>query len=1087
MRQAILVCFCLLHFYSEAQTPPAEAWVATYDGTVKNFERGNGIAVDNQGNVYVTGYSSRNGVTSDNTIIPIGDIKTIKYNKAGQQLWVSTYNGPPDLEDIGVSIALDGAGNVYVSGTSERASKNTDIVVIKYNNNGVEQWVSRYNGPGNGNDKANALAVDPQGNAYVTGSQDGDEQNDGTDIVTLRYNSQGALQWAKSYAGAAGKEDEAKTIALPGDGYVYIAGSLVETTSSDYLLIKYSIEGNVAWIGWYDGPVKGSDLINDIDVDAAGNVYITGTSQSEDGRFGTINMDYCTIKYDANGNQKWNRRYDQDQNKDVATSIEVDASGNVFVNGSSYKDGTLDYLTIKYDGANGNHIWGDRFYVENGCGEVPYDMVMDAEGSVYITGSANRAGNCYLTDYATVKYKSNGTREWVKFYAGPALENRARAIALDNKGNVYVTGSSLLSGSVSNGDAEYVIVTVKYAKCTINCPADVTVNTAEGQCGAIVTYAAATVNGICGALQYSQASKTFFPVGTTPVTVSSPVTGESCTFNVIVKDVELPKITAPANVTVSCAADVPAANTSAVTATDNCGTPTVTHVSDVVSNKTCANRFTITRTYKATDASGNTATATQIITVNDNTAPQIIGLSVSQQSLWPANHTLRDISLNYTVLDNCVNDPNVTVTITSNEPVNGAADGDTDPDWVVVDLHHIQLRAERAANGNGRIYTITVTVNDGCNPPVSQSKQVLVAHNIHGPQSGLPFKVGTTVSFGGTFWDQAGKTHTAKWLLDGSAAANGIVTEPAATQHGKVSGAYKFNTPGVYKLQMNITDQTGLTSYTNINNDLDAIVVIYDPNGGNAFGGGWYQSPAGALLSNSSATGKASFGFAVNYANPAKPKGETQFEFKVGNFEFNALNFDYLAIGGAKAQFRGTGKIIGGQSGIGFIMTVKDGALDGSGVDKIRMKIYNRNTQQVYYDNQPGASDADDPLTVVGNNSTVVIQNSQAINPQAITTSSATKEIPQDVRKIVTSENLQLLAYPNPSSQDFSIQLTTPDPSTKLQLQVYDQNGKMLEKRENITPGSIIKLGQEYRPGIYYLRVTQGGKSKEAKLIKLIK
>jgi len=442
---------------------------------------------------------------------------------------------------------------------------------------------------------------------------------------------------------------------------------------------------------------------------------------------------------------------------------------------------------------------------------------------------------------------------------------------------------------------------------------------------------------------------------------------------------------------------------------------------------------------------------------------------------------MRDITLDYSVLDNCVNDPNVSVTITSNEPVNGAADGDTDPDWLVVDLHHIKLRAERAANGNGRVYTVTVIVNDGCNPPVSQSKQVLVAHNIHGPQTGLPFKVGSTVSFSGAFWDVAGKTHTAKWLLDGSAAANGAVTEPTATQHGKVSGAYKFNSPGVYKLQMNITDQTGVTSYTNINNDLDAIVVIYDPNGGNAFGGGWYQSPAGALASNAAATGKASFGFAVNYANPAKPKGETQFEFKVGSFEFNALNFDYLAVNGDKAQFKGTGKIVGGQSGIGFIMTVKDGALDGSGVDKIRMKIYNRNTQQVYYDNQPGASDADDPATAVGNNSTIVIQNSQALS-----TSVATKEI-QEERKGDVSENLQVLVFPNPSNQHFSIQVKTADVSTKLQLEVYDQNGRIVEKRSNLTSGSIIKLGQEYRPGAYYLRVLQGDKSKEAKLIKLIK
>jgi hypothetical protein len=134
------------------------------------------------------------------------------------------------------------------------------------------------------------------------------------------------------------------------------------------------------------------------------------------------------------------------------------------------------------------------------------------------------------------------------------------------------------------------------------------------------------------------------------------------------------------------------------------------------------------------------------------------------------------------------------------------------------------------------------------------------------------------------FWDKQGNKHTAKWLVDGSAVTNGTVTEPSGNQNGKVSGNYKFNSPGVYKLQMNVTDQTGVTSYANTNNDLDAIVVIYDPNGGNTYGGGYFESPAGALRSNPTATGKASYGFAMNYfKNSTNPKGETQFEFKVGD------------------------------------------------------------------------------------------------------------------------------------------------------------------------------------------------------------
>jgi hypothetical protein len=245
-------------------------------------------------------------------------------------------------------------------------------------------------------------------------------------------------------------------------------------------------------------------------------------------------------------------------------------------------------------------------------------------------------------------------------------------------------------------------------------------------------------------------------------------------------------------------------------------------------------------------------------------------------------------------------------------------------------------------------------------------------------------------------------------LVDGSAVTNGTVTEPSGNQNGKVSGNYKFNSPGVYKLQMNVTDQTGITSYANTNNDLDAIIVIYDPNGGNTYGGGYFESPAGALRSNQNAMGKASYGFAMNYfKNSTNPKGETQFEFKVGDFEFNALNFDYLVINNAIAQFKGTGKIIGGQSGIGFTMTVSDGQVDGSGVDKIRMKIYNKNNGSIIYDNQFGASDADLPVQSVGSSSTVVINNS---NTNA-TTANANQKAELEVGSVRNKNGFDVIAF----------------------------------------------------------------------------
>ena len=623
---------------------------------------------------------------------------------------------------------------------------------------------------------------------------------------------------------------------------------------------------------------------------------------------------------------------------------------------------------------------------------------------------------------------------------------------------------------------------------SIAAPPDITLNNDPGLCSRDITAVVPTPATVSGCLSPSPPSRSdyppgnIFPVGTTNIIWSvTDGAGNTATAiqQVIITDNEAPAITCPAAVNVQCAADVPTVNIASVTASDNCSVNGVTHIADVISNQTCANRFTLTRTYKATDGSGNTAVCSQTITVNDNVSPQITGLSASKQILAPPNHKMQDITVNYNVIDNC--DNNFTFNVNSNESVNGTGDGDTDPDWEVVNEHAIRLRAERAATGTGRVYTITVTANDGCNASVSSSVQVVVAHNVTGPHSGQSFKIGSAVSFTGEFWDVPMNKHTAKWLIDGNTTAKATVTEPSGAKNGKVSGSYKFTSPGVYKLQMNVTDQNGVTTYANTNGDLEAIVVIYDPNGGHTYGGGYFDSPAGALTSNPATTGKASYGFAMNYfKNSTYPKGETQFEFKVGDFEFNALNFDYLVISNSMAQFKGTGKIIGGQSGVGFTMTVTDGQLDGSGIDKIRMKIYNKNNGAIIYDNQPGASDAALPVQAVGTNSTVVISGGNS----SLTSANTRSKGEMETKAPEVSNALDVIAFPNPSANNFTINVKANSIKEKITMRVVDMYGRIIETR-NVSANSMLRFGERYRPGTYVVRIIQGKEQKEIKLIKL--
>jgi uncharacterized repeat protein (TIGR01451 family) len=127
------------------------------------------------------------------------------------------------------------------------------------------------------------------------------------------------------------------------------------------------------------------------------------------------------------------------------------------------------------------------------------------------------------------------------------------------------------------------------------------------------------------------------------------------------------------------------------------------------------------------DLSNNSAT---VATTASNPPPTITAATVDPSVLWPPNHRMVNVTVSYDVIDNCPLPPGSCVlSVTSNEPVNGKGDGDTSPDWIVLDDHHLLLRAERAGNGNGRIYTITITCTDSGGNASTEEVEVTVPHD----------------------------------------------------------------------------------------------------------------------------------------------------------------------------------------------------------------------------------------------------------------------------------------------------------------------------------------------------------------------
>lgn len=1076
MRKILILVVSLSMIIVTAQSQVQEAWAVPFSRSSTTSDAANVNAVDQFGNIYVAGISH---VTTLEDYITI-----IKYNTAGTEIWRRVFGGGDDNYFLHpVAMVLD-EENIYVAGTSFNTGR--IFTVIKYDLDGDFRWIKQFGGVGDfDNGHATDMAVDQTGNVYVTGYIATEPSLNPLSVIsnyfTVKLNwLTGVQEWVSTYNGAdpGNGTNIPSSIAVDPSGNTYITGTSLLNGHFDIATIKYSPTGSQLWVQRYNGNANGEDGGNDIVVDGNNNVYVTGYAVQT----GT-NSDFVTIKYDTDGNQLWLRSFNSYNNHDDASrEIILDQLDNLYITGAGHDLGTdqslYDFVTIKYK-RDGTQLWVGRY--NNGSSESPQDIAIDIDNNVYV------AGRGFGSFIVTTRFNAaNGALHWAKTFepqGGDFLFQFSPqvSVAVDANYNVFVSnGTNPVEDDADRCD----FITIKYSQCNITCPSNIIVNNDPGKCEAIVNFNPATYTGDCGStFTYSHNTGISFPVGVTTVTVTSDATGASCSFTITVVDNENPVITfCPASKTVNmdpgvCYATASSVNAGTATATDNCTYAVVGTRSDglaLTANYSGGN--TIIK-WTATDASNNTTTCSQTITLVDNQPPVISGESSSIYVLSPPNHTMRDATINYTATDNCA--VTSTLSVTSNEPVNGTGDGDTDPDWVVVDNHSVQLRAERSANGNGRIYTVTITATDAAGNTSAKTVEVRVPHNIKNPHSGKAFIVGSTVNFEGEFWDKAGNKHTAKWIIDGAVTAKATVTEPVGNKNGKVTGSYKFTAPGVYKLQMNISDQTGLTTYTNTAGDLEAIVVIYDPNGGHTYGGGYFNSPAGALTSDPTSTGKASYGFAMNYfKNSTFPKGETQFEFKVGDFEFNALNFDYLVISNSMAQFKGTGKIIGGQSGIGFTMTVVDGQLDGTGIDKIRMKIFNKNNGTIIYDNQPGASDAALPTQAVGTYSLIVISGANSS-----LTKSNTGTQKAEMESAVPSNHLDVIAYPNPSRSDFRITVQG-DPKEQITIQVVDMFGRVIEIRK-INAQSVIEFGVGYRPGSYFVRIIQGKQHKELKLIKL--
>ena len=405
-------------------------WVSYYgSGLIGGEDYGIAISTDYAGNMYVTGSSSG---------MPFGyDITTIKYNSYGQILWEARYGAENMEDDVPSDIKVDSAGNAYVIGSSPGSNGDLDYVTIKYNTEGVEQWVRQYNGSGNGEDQPMALALVGENKIYVTGFSQG--MGTGNDILTIKYDSNGLEDWNRRYSGSGNGIDEAYDICYDPEGNIIVTGTSFENgTGYNYITVKYDSSGNEQWTAIYNDPTNGNDVATAIAIDPNGYIYVTGY-----GQYATYPYDYITVKYDFAGTFEWAVNYDgTSASTDVASDIVVNSEGFPYVTGWSRQTSTrMDMLTIRYD-YNGNQVWAVPYNTMLGYyDDYAYSMTIDDQDNLFIAGQSCHFDPDFGYNYVTLKYDSYMNLHWVDHYDGPdELWNSASDIAVDRSGNVHVTG-----------------------------------------------------------------------------------------------------------------------------------------------------------------------------------------------------------------------------------------------------------------------------------------------------------------------------------------------------------------------------------------------------------------------------------------------------------------------------------------------------------------------------------------------------------------------------------------------------------------------------------------------------------------------
>ena len=374
------------------ETFDSSLWQTTQGGDAALREAGQGVAVGPDDEIVVVGY------IVDELANP--DIFVRKVDGDGNELWTVRDDVSMGGEDRAYAVAIDGAGNIAVTGETDTSPASADIWISMLDPDGVTVWSVTVDGPAAGNDGGRAIAFDNDGNLGLAGLvRAGANDND---IWVAVYDSLGVEVWSDTVAGPQGLDDRGRGVVFDDDGALYVSGFIDNGAfNRDVWLRKYDAAGSEDWTVTWDSDDSADDAGFSISRSANGNLVVAGISPVL-----ANNQDFWvgTFEPEAGELQWWKRFGGPAIVNDNAFGVATDSMDNVIVVGfKGFTDTDTDIWMRKFD-VTGLELWSQTIFGAGMDNDEARAVAVDASDNIIVTGeirdSRNNDGDIWLAKFA---------------------------------------------------------------------------------------------------------------------------------------------------------------------------------------------------------------------------------------------------------------------------------------------------------------------------------------------------------------------------------------------------------------------------------------------------------------------------------------------------------------------------------------------------------------------------------------------------------------------------------------------------------------------------------------------------------------